>query len=113
MIALLAVVIVLFGTVANLHWHGAVADEQRATENELNEERERLDGWARRLVAREAGAYRLTPQELHHVEQTRALFDQDQQDLIDATVPAFGDSADGGTPSRAPSADIPWGTDAL
>lgn len=95
MIVLLAAVIVLAGTVANLHWHGAVADEQRARDNQLNEREEQLDGWARRLVSREASANRMTVRELHLVEQSRSIFDQD---LIDATVPACGDDPGGTVP---------------
>jgi hypothetical protein len=46
MIAAFAVLIVLAGTAANLHWHGCIAAEQEAEAN-------RLTDWACRLVAHE------------------------------------------------------------
>lgn len=53
MIAALALLIVLAGTVANVHYFGVVAGEQRTERAELDLERVRLTGWARRLVVHE------------------------------------------------------------
>lgn len=98
--ALVAGFIIVLAIGAIEVWYfGTVSEEQDI-------ERERLEGWARRLVARDASRYWLTPGELSMVEHSRIVYDQDLTE--DATTPAPVGDASGDHPSRSPGADIPW-----
>lgn len=137
----IGIVIVLGGIIAVLllHWHGTVSREQAAYAAELQTEadrlgvdaldreraellaeRERLAGWAQRLVAREARMRPGGPRCATAAECVRNLSTIDaltvilndrehQEDLIeDATRPApVGDAPDGAVHSSS-GADTPW-----